>query len=146
MVPDCRQTGITMGLFDDLNKAMKQAEEEIKKSGLDQRMKYFEQGLNKAGKDIDQSLKNQPPGHPDATIPPHAPPASGARPPHPGYAKIAAWVKTNYRAKITALSDPFQKKLELEQISSEACSGMSSKAKKGFLDYLKSQNYEQLLK
>ncbi|MFA4823581.1 MAG: hypothetical protein WC593_00335 [Methanoregula sp.] len=55
-------------------------------------------------------------------------------------------MKRNYRSKITALSDPYQMKLELEQFSAEACSGMSLKAKKGFLDYLKSQNYEQLLR
>ena len=146
MVPDCIQNGITMGLFDDLNKAMKQAEEEIKKSGLDQSMKDLEQGLNKAGKDIDQSLKSQPSGQAEPTASQKATPAAGARQPHPGYAKIAAWVKRKYGSKISGISDPYQKKLELEQISAEACSGMSSKAKKGFLDYLKSQNYEQLLK
>jgi hypothetical protein len=135
-----------MGLFDDLNKAMKQAEVEIKKSGLDQRMKDLEQGLNKAGKNIDQNLKNQPSGQAEATTPWQATPASGTRQPHPGYAKIVAWVKRKCGSQISGISDPYQKKLELEQISAEACSGLSSKAKKGFLDYLKSQNYEQLLK
>jgi hypothetical protein len=134
-----------MGLFDDLNKAMKQAEEEIKKSGLDQRMKDLEQGLNKAGKDIDQSLKSQPSAA-QPTSPQPSSAASGTRQPHPGYAKIAVWVKRKYSAQISKISDPYQKKLELEQISADACSGMSSKAKKGFLDYLKSQNYEQLLR
>jgi len=135
-----------MGLFDDLNKAMKQAEEEIRKSGLDQRMKELEQGLNKAGKDVDQSLKGQPSGQAEATSSLQSTPAAGARQSHPGYAKIAAWVKRKYSSQISGISDPYQKKLELEQMSAEACSGMSSKAKKGFLDYLKSQNYEQLLR
>ena len=122
---------------------MKQAEEEIKKSGLDQRMKDLEQGLNNAGKDIDQNLKSQPS---DPASPRQAAPAANARQPHPGYAKIAAWVKRKYSSRISGISDPYQKKLELEQMSAEACSGMSSKAKKGFLEYLKMQNYEQLLK
>jgi hypothetical protein len=135
-----------MGLFDDLNKAMKQAEEEIKKSGLDQRMKDLEQGLNKAGKDIDHNLKSQPSGSSEPAAPRQAAPAASARQPHPGYAKIAAWVKRKYSSQISGISDPYQKKLELEQMSAEACTGMSSKAKKGFLDYLKTQNYEQLLK
>jgi hypothetical protein len=135
-----------MGLFDDLNKAIKQAEEEIKKSGLDQRMKDLEQGLNNAGKDIDQNLKSQPSGPAEPASPCQAAPFANARQPHPGYAKIAAWVKRKYSSRISGISDPYQKKLELEQMSAEACSGMSSKAKKGFLDYLKTQNYEQLLK
>ncbi len=135
-----------MGLFDDLNKAMKQAEEEIRKSGLDQRMRDLEQGLNKAGKDVDPGLKNPSSGQPEATAPRQVTPASGTRQPHPGYAKIAAWVKRKCGSRISEISDPCQKNLELEQMSAEACSGLSSKAKKGFLDYLKSQNYEQLLK
>ncbi|NMB77973.1 MAG: hypothetical protein GYA23_02620, partial [Methanomicrobiales archaeon] len=47
---------------------------------------------------------------------------------------------------IAAVNDPYQKRTELEQVAAEATSGLSAKAKKGFLDYLKSQNYEQLLK
>lgn len=135
-----------MGLFDDLNKAMKQAEEEIKKSGLDQRMKELEQGLNKAGKDVDQSLKSQPTVQAEAHVSHQKTPSAGVHQPHPGYAKIAAWVKRKYGSQISGLSDPYQKKLQLEQISAEACSGLSSKAKKGFSDYLKTQNYEQLLR
>jgi hypothetical protein len=134
-----------MGFFDEFNKAIKQAEEEIKKSGLDQRVRDLEQGLSKAGKDIDQGLKNQPSGtvQPANPLPSTSP---NTRQPHPGYAKIAAWVKRKCSAQIAKISDPYQKTLELEQISAEACSGLSPKAKKGFLDYLKSQNYEQLLK
>lgn len=134
-----------MGLFDDINKAMKRAEEEIKKSGLDQRMKDLEQGLDNTGKDIDRSLKNTSP----ETVTPQSTSTSsltGNRQPNPGYAKITAWVKRRYGTQISGLSDPYQKRFELEQISSEACTGLSPKAKKGFLAYLKSQNYEQLLK
>lgn len=146
MVPDCIGDGGTMGLFDDLNKAMKRVEADVRKSGLDQSMKDLEKELNKTAKDIDQSLKNSSSGQTNATSSKTAVPSAGTRQQHPGYTRIAAWVKRNYRSKITALSDPCQKKLNLEQISAEACSGMSLKVKKGFLDYLKSQNYEQLLK
>jgi hypothetical protein len=55
-------------------------------------------------------------------------------------------MKSRYQGKLAGISDPLQKKLELEQFSAEASSGLSPKAKKGFLEYLKSQNYEQLLK
>ncbi len=134
-----------MGLFDDFKKVVQQAEGEIRKSGLDQRLNELEQGLNKTGKDIDQSLKNQSSG-PSYTPSPQATSGTGTRQPHPGYTRIAAWVKSKYSSRISGISDPSQKKLELEQMSAEACSGLSSKAKKGFLDYLKSQNYEQLLK
>ena len=146
MVPDCTGDGGTMGLFDDLNKAMKQVEVDLRKSGLDQSMKDLEKELNKTGKDIDQSLKSQSSVQANAPSSKMAASYAGARQQHPGYTRIAAWVKRNYHSKITAFSDPCQMKLELGQISAEACSGMSSKAKKGFLDYLKSQNYEQLLK
>ncbi|MFA4823580.1 MAG: hypothetical protein WC593_00330 [Methanoregula sp.] len=66
MVPDCTGDGGTMGLFDDLNKAMKQVEGDVRKSGLDQSMKDLEKGLNKTGKDIDQSLKSQSSGQTNA--------------------------------------------------------------------------------
>lgn len=134
-----------MGLFDDLNKAMKQAGEEIKKSGLDQRMNDLEQGLDNAGKDIDRTLKNS--SSETVTMQNNSPSSlMGNLQPHPGYAKITAWVKRRCSTQISGLSDPYQKRLELEQISSEACTGLSPKAKKGFLAYLKSQNSEQLLK
>lgn len=64
---------------------------------------------------------------------------------HPGYAKIAAWVKTKYKDRITGTQE-FQRGLELEQLSAEASAGLSAKVRKGFLDYLKKQNYEPLLK
>jgi hypothetical protein len=63
-----------------------------------------------------------------------------------GYAKIAAWMKRTYKGRISGAGDPLQRNLDLEQLSAEACSGLSAKAKKGFMDYLKKQNYEPLLK
>jgi len=135
-----------MGLFDDFKKVVQQAEGEIKKSGLDQRLNELEQGLNKTGKDIDQNLKNQSSGTAYPPPPSQGTSSAGTRQPHPGYTRITAWVKSKYSPRISGIADPSQKKLELEQMSAEACSGLSPKAKKGFLDYLKSQNYEQLLK
>jgi hypothetical protein len=123
-----------VGIFDDLGKALKQVEDGVKKSDLDRQLKSVEEGLNTAGKDLTmESGKVRNPAQP-------------ARAPHPGYAKITAWVKRKYKARIPGTTDPLQKDLELEQLSAEACSGLSAKTKKGFLDYLKSQHYEQLLK
>ena len=73
--------------------------------------------------------------------------AQGAqRAPHPGYTRIAAWVKTTYQGKKTGVSDPYQRRLELELMVSEATRDLPAKTRKGFLDYLKSKDYEQLLK
>jgi hypothetical protein len=145
-----------MGLFDDLGKALKQVEDEVKKSDLDKHLKGVEEGLNKAGRDVDTEIKKaQAPAQPASPSSPApaaalATPTTTGRPvqrsPHPGYAKIALWVKRKYKGRITGSSDPLQKNLELEQLTAEACSGLSAKTKKGFLDYLKAQNYEQLLK
>jgi len=63
-----------------------------------------------------------------------------------GYAKIAAWMKRSYKDRIACSGDSFQQGLQLEQITEEACSGLSAKTRKGFMDYLKKQNYEPLLK
>ena len=63
-----------------------------------------------------------------------------------GYAKITAWMKRNYKDRISCSGDSFQQALQLEQLTAEACSGLPAKTKKGFLDYLKKQNYEPLLK
>jgi len=117
-----------MGIFDEIDKAMKKVEEEVKKADLDRHFKNPGDGINRTG----------------TPAPQQAVPAG--RRPHPGYSRITAWMKTRYRKKIDCISDPYQKNLELELIATEACSGLSAKAKKGFLDYLKSQNYEQLLK
>ena len=65
---------------------------------------------------------------------------------HPGYAKIALWMRRKYKGRIPAGGDAFQKNLELEQLTAEATTGLSAKTRKGFLEYLRAQNYEQLLK
>jgi len=142
-----------MGLFDDLGKALKQVEDEVKKSDLDKHIKDVGQGLNKAGRDISAeagkaSARKEPasPG-PATTLPPDTSTGrSFPRSPHPGYVKIAAWMKRNYKSRITGSGDTFQQGLQLEQLTAEACSGLSGKTKKGFMDYLKKQNYEPLLR
>jgi hypothetical protein len=143
-----------MGLFDELGKVLKQVEDEVKKSDIDKHLKDVEQGLNKAGKDISTDIDKarapaQPsspaPSAPVSTQPAHTS-TNKTRSPHPGYAKIAAWMKRNYKDRITGPGDTFQKGLQLEQLTAEACSGLPAKAKKGFMDYLKKQNYEPLLK
>ncbi len=104
-----------MGLLDKFGEAIKKAEDDIRK--------------NAGG--------GQGPGQEGVS--------GTARKPHPGYAKIAAWVKTKYKDRIAGTSE-FQRGLQLEQLSAEASKGLSAKARKGFLEYLKKQNYEQLLK
>jgi hypothetical protein len=145
-----------MGLFDELGKAMKKVEDEVKKSDLDKHLKGVEEGLNKAGRDIDTEIKKaQAPSQPASSSSPALTAALPTqtitgrpvpRSPHPGYAKIALWIKREYKGRLTGSGDPLQKNLELEQLTAEACSGLSAKTKKGFIDYLKAQNYEQLLR
>ena len=120
-----------MGIFDEIDKAMKKVEEEVKKTDLDKSFKDLGDGINKAGNDISHEINKA---------------TTSSRTPHPGYSRITAWMKTRYRGKIAGISDPYQKNLELEMIAAEATSGLSTKTRKGFLDYLKRQNYEQLLK
>jgi hypothetical protein len=55
-------------------------------------------------------------------------------------------MKRTYRDRIPGSGDSFQKGLELEQLTAEACRELPAKAKIGFMDYLKKQNYEPLLK
>jgi hypothetical protein len=123
-----------MGLFDDLSKALKQVEDEVKKS------------------DPDKARASAQPASPAPSAPAAAVPKNTStiqsvpRSPHPGYAKIAAWMKRNYKNRITGSGDNFPQGLQLEQLTAEACSGFSAKTKKGFMDYLKKQNYEPLLK
>jgi hypothetical protein len=137
-----------MGLFDDLGKALKQVEEEVKKSDLDRHLKNVGDSLNKAGKDIPadadkaRSPSQQPSARPSDTS--NGRPAS--RSPHPGYQKIAAWMKRNYKDRIAGSGDPYQRGTQLEQLAAEACRELPAKAKKGFMNYLKKQNYEPLLK
>ena len=132
-----------MGFLDEINNAMKKVEEEVKKAELDRHFKDLEQGINKAGSNAPASDDTSPSPAPHQPVPA---PAGSSRSYHKGYSRITAWMKTRYQGKLAGIKDPLQKKLELEQVSAEACSGLSAKAKKGFLDYLKSQNYEQLLK
>ena len=130
-----------MGLFDDLGKALKKGEEEVKKSDLDRHLKDLEQGINKAGTRQPSSTA------PAASLPAH--PSTGrsaTRSPHPGYQKLAAWMKRNYQDRIPGSGDSFQKGLELEQLTAEACQEIPAKARRGFMDYLKKQNYEPLLR
>jgi hypothetical protein len=142
-----------MGLFDDLGKALKKVEDDVKKSDLDQQLKNVGEGLNKAGRDISAEVdKARSPAQPAqpapaAALSPQTPAGhSVPRSPHPGYQKIAAWMKRNYKDRIAGSGDNFQKSLQLEQLTAEACSGLSAKARKGFMDYLKKQNYEPLLR
>ena len=143
-----------MGLFDDLGMALKKVEEEVKKSGFDKHVKDIEQGLNKAGKDISTDIdKARTPAQkastpPVSTLPAHTSTGRSVPRSHDKeYAKIAAWMKRNYKDRITTSPrDSFQQGLQLEQLTAEACSGLPAKAKKGFMDYLKKQNYEPLLK
>lgn len=115
-----------MGLFDEFGKALKRVEAGVKKGDPD----------NRAGKEISgKAGGNESPGQP----------AGKSRQPHPGYAKIAAWMKTKYKDRIGGTSE-YQRGLQLEQLSAEASAGLSAKARKGFLEYLKKQNYEPLLK
>jgi hypothetical protein len=143
-----------MGLFDDLGKALKKFEDQVKKSDLDKYLNDVEQGLNKVGKDIsadiDKARIPAQPSSPTPSTPVFTLPANTStdktRSPHPGYAKIAAWMRRNYKNRIAGSGDSFQQGLQLEQLTAEACSGLPAKARKGFMEYLKKQNYEPLLK
>jgi hypothetical protein len=131
-----------MGIFDEIDKAMKKVEDEVKNADLDRQFRNLGDGIGKAGSDISRGINN---AQAPADTAGHSP--APARAPHPGYARITAWVRTRYRSKIDgAVGDPYQKRLELEQMTAEATNGRSAKARTGFLDYLKKQNYEQLLR
>jgi len=133
-----------VGLFDDLGKEMKKVESEINRAELDRQVKDLEEGINKAGHELSAEIKNAKGSQKStATV---STGGTGARSPHPGYAKITAWVKRTWGSRLSSISDPDKKKTELEQMAAESCSGLSEKTRKGFLAYLKSQNYEQLLK
>lgn len=137
-----------MGFLDDIGKAFKKVEEEVQKSDLDKHLKNVEEGLNKAGRDISaEAGRARAPAQP-AQGQPEQKPATGAVPraSHPGYVKIAAWMKRNYQDRISVAGDKYQTRLALEQIAAEATAGIPAKARKGFMEYLKNQNYEPLLK
>jgi hypothetical protein len=135
-----------LGIFDEIDKAMKKVEDEVKKAELDKQFRNLGDGIARAGSDLSRDTDRGTVPAPEQKAPSAASSERPARTPHPGYSRITAWMKTRYKGKISGITSSSAKKLELEQISAEACSGLSSKAKKGFLDYLRSQNYEQLLK
>ncbi|MGA2122395.1 MAG: hypothetical protein ABSG49_10215 [Methanoregula sp.] len=79
-----------MGLFDDLDAAMKKVEGEINKAELDKQVKDLDLGMNKTGHEISAEIKkskDSPPQKASAPAPASAS-SAGARSPHPGYAKI----------------------------------------------------------
>jgi hypothetical protein len=143
-----------MGLFDELGKALKKVGDEVKKSDIDKHLNDVGQGINKAGKDIsadiDKARSPAQPSSPAPSVPVSALPAQTltdkTRLPHPGYTKIAAWMKRNYKSRITGSGDTFQQGLQLEHLCADGCSGLPAKGRKGFMEYLKKQNYEPLLK
>ncbi len=145
---------VCMGLFDDLGKVLKKVEDEVKKSDPDRHVKDVGQELTKAGRDISREIdRSLAPAQAPSPASPGS--ASGmpaqvstdkSRSPHKGYAKIVAWMKQNYKNRISGSSDNFQQGLGLEQLTAEACSGLPAKARKGFMEYLKKQNYKPLLK
>jgi len=122
---------LVLGIFDEIDKAMKKVEAEVKKANLDKSFKDIGDGITKAGNDISHEVNRA---------------TTSTRTPHKGYSRIAGWVKVRYKAQISTVSSTSERNLELELIAAEATHGLSAKTKKGFLDYLKSQNYEQLLK
>jgi hypothetical protein len=145
-----------MGLFDELGTVLKHIGEAVKKSDPDNHLNNGGQELNRAGRDISAEAGRAGAPNDIASPAPSAPVAarpsgtstgrSASRSPHPGYVKIAAWMKRNYKNRITGSCDTFQQGLQLEQLTAEACSGLSEKTRKGFMDYLKKQNYEPLLR
>src|SRR5512138_1119491 len=123
-----------MGFLDDLGNAIKKVEEDVKKSGLDQQLKGLEQDLNKAGKNLSQEAgKAMAPANPGSASP--APAASAApvtpagqqpaKANHPGYAKITAWMRRNYKDRLAVSGDISQTRLQLEQVTAEATHGLS---------------------
>jgi len=63
---------------------------------------------------------------------------------HPGYSRIALWVRKKYGAQLR--TGAAEGTAGVAQLAGEATAGLSEKTKKGFLEYLRRQNYEQLLK
>jgi hypothetical protein len=63
-----------------------------------------------------------------------------------GYSRICVWLKRKYSAKVTGISDPGRMKGELEKIAGDRMSGIPAKTWAGFLEYLKKQNYQEMLK
>lgn len=111
-----------MGIFDEIGRAAQQIDRTIRNADPDRA-----QGTTGRSEDFSRSAK-----------PPRAP--------HPGYSRITAWIRTTYPGKLPVSDDPYQKRLELELLVSEATRDLPARTRKGFTDYLKSQDYEQLLR
>jgi hypothetical protein len=137
-----------MGIFDELNKSLKQSRNELKEADLNRQLKELDQELGRSGRELssEAGMTHDTTAQP-AARPGHVKPqmAGSARNSHKGYSKLVAWIKTKYGSRYRAVSDPYQQKLVLEQVTTDACCELSEKTKKGFLSYLKNQNYEQLL-
>jgi hypothetical protein len=63
-----------------------------------------------------------------------------------GYSRICVWLKKKYSGKVTGISDPNRMKGELEKMAGDRRSGIPAKTWTGFLEYLKKQNYQEMLK
>jgi hypothetical protein len=137
-----------MGIFDELNKSLKQSKNELKEGDVNRQLKELGLELGKAGRELSsESGKTRGTAGQPAALPGQIQSQTeSARNPHKGYSRLAAWVKTKHSSRIKAISDPYQQKLVLELISNDACCELPEKTKNGFLAYLKNQNYEQLLK
>jgi hypothetical protein len=74
------------------------------------------------------------------------PPAEYSRSRIRGYSRITAWIKKKYPGKFNNISDPYLLKKDLDTIAGDRMSLIPAKTWAGFLEYLKKQNYEQLLR
>lgn len=115
-----------MGLFDDLGDALKKMSGDLKKADPG-REGTENSGTGSKTPDKTRIMKS-------------------GRSPHPGYQKIAAWMRRKYRDRLAGSAHSTQKSLELELLTTEAGAGLSDRVRKGFLEYLKQQDYEPLLK
>lgn len=137
-----------MGIFDELNKTLKQSKIELKEADLDRQLKELNQELGRSGRELSSEAgkRHDTTAQPAArTGPITTQMADSARTSHKGYSNLVAWIKTKYGSRYRAISDPYQQKLVLEQVTADACCELPEKTKKGFLAYLKNQNYKQLL-
>jgi hypothetical protein len=87
----------------------------------------------------------QPAPRPSTTVGAYSPPADSHSPIR-GYSRICVWLKKKYSGKVSGISDPGRMKGELEKIAGDRRSGISPKTWAGFLEYLKKQNYQEMLK
>lgn len=134
--------GMIIGIFDELDKAMKKVGEEVKKADLDKNLSSLERGISTAEKNVKSELEQS-----KKPEPPPSPAPGPQKTFHHGYSRITAWVRQKYKGRIPKKTDPFQTTLELEMmLQNEACKDLPDKTKKGFLAYLKHQKYEDLFR